>query len=673
MANIWWVNQGATYDAESSGGYIWAPQKTKKGNAVEHHVNVSRVAPGDVVVHYENGRIRALGMVEENLGTHDRPSELPSEQWEQKGYLARVKYHELETPIPIDEVPSRTPAAGPFNRTGGVNQGYLFRLSGAFASVLYTTFRDRWPLEWLAAADPWDEYIAWAKRCVEWPGFDAAERDYKEALGQRLEQARSAFVRGDDDWRLLLRKALQWQENNLTAWQVRDVFLKWIDKNPERAHLALGALWRDDASPTEDGVTSFVNALAEIGGVAGKITIASVLLMAIDPHLYPPYRQRAFEKSYGLTGFEGPPGGASAGAIWGAAMEFLDEVIAQARKRGTVLRDRLDAQGIVWMFRGDEPPQDWPDEEKERFRIFVGIETGTDDDDEREDLEVTDDTRPTLADLAQELLIDEEQLRLIEELLEHKRQVIFYGPPGTGKTYIAKRLAEYFAGGGGGVEKVQFHPSYSYEDFVEGFRPKLDSGQVSFELKHGPLRRVADDAAKAPSSRFMLLIDEINRGNTAKVFGELYYLLEYRNEKISLLYSSDAMSLPDNLWIIGTMNTADRSIALVDGALRRRFHFVPFFPDQPPIQGLLRRWLTRQKPELVWVADLVDRANKELGSTHQAIGPSHFLRSDLTEQWVRRIWEYSVQPYIAEQLFGDDARLEKFSFDNLRQAIAASE
>lgn len=141
---------------------------------------------------------------------------------------------------------------------------------------------------------------------------------------------------------------------------------------------------------------------------------------------------------------------------------------------------------------------------------------------------------------------------------------------------------------------------------------------------------------------------------------------------MSLQYSAEPVSLPHNLWIIGTMNTADRSIALVDAALRRRFHFIPFYPDRPPVEGLLRRWLKQNRPGMEWVADVVDRANRELGNSHMAIGPSHFLRSDLTEEWVELIWEHSVLPYIAEQFFGDEARLEAFALKKLREAASAT-
>ena len=146
---------------------------------------------------------------------------------------------------------------------------------------------------------------------------------------------------------------------------------------------------------------------------------------------------------------------------------------------------------------------------------------------------------------------------------------------------------------------VQFHPSYTYEDFFEGFRPKeADSGTgaLTFELTPGPFRLFAETAKANPTTSYILIIDEINRANLAKVFGELYFLLEYRDEAISLQYSpKEEFTLPPNLFIIGTMNTADRSIARIDNAMRRRFAFIELDPRIPPVQGLLSRWLDKQK------------------------------------------------------------------------------
>ena len=153
-----------------------------------------------------------------------------------------------------------------------------------------------------------------------------------------------------------------------------------------------------------------------------------------------------------------------------------------------------------------------------------------------------------------------------------------------------------------------------------------------------------------------------------RYWGELYFLLEYRDEQIRLQYSNVPFSLPENLWFIGTMNTTDRSIALVDAALRRRFYFFGFFPDEPPVEGLLSRWLEKNNPEAKRVANLVDLANRKLEDRHLGIGPSHFMKKDppLDEDRVRFIWEQAIIPYIEEQCFGDEAKLKEFDYDRLK-------
>lgn len=271
-----------------------------------------------------------------------------------------------------------------------------------------------------------------------------------------------------------------------------------------------------------------------------------------------------------------------------------------------------------------------------------------------------------LATLADELYLSEDFLARILRMLDDKGQVVFYGPPGTGKTFVARKLAGHIARGGGTVEKVQFHPSYAYEDFIEGYRPKLIKGQVTYEVVDGPLKRIATTALDRQDIDHVLLIDELNRANVAKVLGELLFLLEYRDEEIRLQYSEAPFALPPNLKIIATMNTADRSIALVDTALRRRFHFVPYFPHLPPIDTLLRRWLADRQPEFGWVADVVDRANKQLADHNVAIGPSHFIRPRLSEELVQLIWESSVIPFLEEHFFADPNQLRQFELRRLR-------
>ena len=151
--------------------------------------------------------------------------------------------------------------------------------------------------------------------------------------------------------------------------------------------------------------------------------------------------------------------------------------------------------------------------------------------------------------LAKELLWEPADLQNIVDGLEDKGQVIFQGPPGTGKTFVAKRIGELAKEHGGDYKIVQFHPSYSYEDFVEGYRPTLVNGnQAGFELRDGPIKEIAKKAKENDKATFILVIDEINRTNVSKVLGELYFLLEYREDKAPLLYSKEDFDLPKNLW-----------------------------------------------------------------------------------------------------------------------------
>lgn len=249
--------------------------------------------------------------------------------------------------------------------------------------------------------------------------------------------------------------------------------------------------------------------------------------------------------------------------------------------------------------------------------------------------------------------------------LNERKQVVLEGSPGTGKTYLVLKLLEAC----GVVESqsalVQFHPTYSYEDFVEGFRPTAtDSGTgAALTVVPGPLKRIADEARNAPSKPFVLVIDEINRSNIAKVFGELYFLLEYRKDEIELLYSAgERFSLPENLFIIGTMNTADRSIALLDAALRRRFVFLSMDTSEPSLTGVLKGWCA-DRGQPAGLAQLRDRINKEMGDrgleAALAFGPSYFMRGGLREpDALGRLWRRELRPMLLEHHYGDHDKVD---------------
>ncbi|MFI1417705.1 DUF4357 domain-containing protein [Streptomyces sp. NPDC020731] len=271
--------------------------------------------------------------------------------------------------------------------------------------------------------------------------------------------------------------------------------------------------------------------------------------------------------------------------------------------------------------------------------------------------------RPT-GELAADLLVhDAAWLEEVRDLLWDERQLVFYGPPGTGKTYLALKFAEFLGGGPEQVKLVQFHPSYSYEDFFEGFRPQEDpkTREVAFRLTAGPLRELADLASREGNRHIphFLIIDEINRANLAKVFGELYFLLEYRNKSVRLTYSGDDFALPPNLFVIGTMNTADRSIALVDAAMRRRFAFVELSPRVEPTSGLLRRWLAREGRDSE-PADLLDALNARIGDPDFRIGPSYLMKKGVyREGGLERTWRTKILPLLEEHHYGEGVDVEE--------------
>jgi 5-methylcytosine-specific restriction protein B len=279
--------------------------------------------------------------------------------------------------------------------------------------------------------------------------------------------------------------------------------------------------------------------------------------------------------------------------------------------------------------------------------------------------------------LSGELNLDAGWITRVLHALHRRGQVILYGPPGTGKTFVAKALTQAITSSRLDAQRrIQFHPSYTYEDFFAGYRPREKNGQLVFELAKGPLSRIAEDARRDPDVAHVLLIDEINRANLSKVFGELYYLLEYRDDAIDLLYAGsgtdggDTFALPENVLIIGTMNTADRSIALLDSAMRRRFSFFELHPEVPPVAGILDRWV-REHPQTHPLPALFAELNSHIRDREDRIGPSYLLREDdLTLQDLDAIWTENLLPLLEERHLGTDVDVaSRFSLTSLLSAL----
>ncbi len=274
------------------------------------------------------------------------------------------------------------------------------------------------------------------------------------------------------------------------------------------------------------------------------------------------------------------------------------------------------------------------------------------------------------------------RLARVEAILQRKRQVILYGPPGTGKTYLAAQAVEELAARGwyglpwadldeaqrselrreGATELCAFHPAYGYEDFLEGFRPTVTAGTVAFELRPGVFKRLCERAATKPSKPFFLIIDEINRGDIPRIFGELLTVLERdkRGKSITLPLSGTQFAVPENVYVIGTMNTADRSIALLDAALRRRFGFVELLPDT----ALLGSAWVGGLPLGAWLEELNMRILRHAGRDvrHLQVGHSYLMHGGVPVRDVAKFAEIlrdDIVPLLEEYCYESADALEK--------------
>lgn len=279
----------------------------------------------------------------------------------------------------------------------------------------------------------------------------------------------------------------------------------------------------------------------------------------------------------------------------------------------------------------------------------------------------------TKDDFLREVFMTEEQYETLLDLITYQKNIILQGAPGVGKTFAAKRLAYSIIGvqDTSRVQVVQFHQSYSYEDFIMGYRPNKDG----FDIVSGPFYDFCKAAQDDDENDYFFIIDEINRGNMSKIFGELLMLIERdkRGESLRLLYSNELFTVPKNVYIIGMMNTADRSLALIDYALRRRFSFFELTPgfDTAGFQQV-KRIANNPKYDL-----LVERikelntviANDEALGKGFCIGHSYLcVDSPVTDKWLAGVVNHAIIPLLEEYWFDEPDKVDQWSI-KLRGAI----
>jgi len=272
----------------------------------------------------------------------------------------------------------------------------------------------------------------------------------------------------------------------------------------------------------------------------------------------------------------------------------------------------------------------------------------------------------SIAKALETIFVKEKHFRNIVDLLNYKKNIIIKGPPGVGKTFIVKYIAWAIMEkkDDSKIQMVQFHQSYSYEDFVQGFRPDEDG---NFYLKDGIFYKFCKKAERDKNNKYFFIIDEINRGNLSKIFGELMMLIESDKRgdfKIPLTYSKadDTFTVPPNIYLIGTMNTADRSLAVVDYALRRRFCFVDLIPayETDKFNSFLERagvdkdLIERINKNLSMINKVIEDDTKNLGTGFK-IGHSYFCPAkngnEFGEAWYERIIDFEIAPLLLEYWF----------------------
>lgn len=522
------------------------------------------------------------------------------------------------------------------------------------------------------------------RRYADWAGFD-----HPQFVADEIEFKQSTIAKADAlldeeavrellaDWaydELIGRLERLGRDNNL-LWQrvpkkgdLGILYHPALDK-AEFCH-QVGRLLYDPAG-LPDRLHHFVH-YAAAQGLPVKWTFPTYFLFITDPEealFVKPRAMNWFLKYMGLPG--GLPRTPSGPAY--------ADILEQARLLRNALlpygvEDMVDIQSFIWICAREAKAGTGRLDKRAQVELDVPPTTYTIPATAHQVREATARMAPegetaayTLAECAAETGFTENQLNRWVRAIQRRGQAVFYGPPGTGKTYLAQKLAQHLVGKGDGFwEMVQFHPGYAYEDFVQGIRPVMGvEGQMRFERVPGRFLSFCR-TARQREGLCVLVLDEINRANVARVLGELLVLLEYREQSLPLA-GGGSLSVPDNVRLIGTMNTADRSIALVDYALRRRFAFLHLPPDYDLLRHYHRQHETGFDVEAL--VGLLEMVNRYIGDAHYALGITYFLRPNLDAE-LPDIWQMEIEPYLEEYFYNRPEQVEALRWTAVSRRFA---
>ncbi len=454
--------------------------------------------------------------------------------------------------------------------------------------------------------------------------------------------------------------------NNQRSW-----FFAYADK---RGAGDIDALWKvfvaaskmvdGDQLDTRDAFIRAYDEATQVWGVAWNLSTGLYWAHPWDFLTLDSQSRRYINRRLGINvaigGQQGPCDGQ-------AYLKLLDDLRSRFDEEDYPVHSFPDLSLASWVYKD-------PEEEPGRAGNS-GINAELEQESEGEVSEAFQVAAPIVPYAVEDILnegcfLEKAEIDRLLDRLRAKKNLILQGPPGTGKTWLAKRLAFALMGqkDDSKVRAVQFHPNLSYEDFVRGWRP---TGEGKLSLADGVFMEAIKAASKEPSSKFVVVIEEINRGNPAQIFGELLTLLEAGkrtpNEALELCYpDADGkrrpVHIPENLYVVGTMNIADRSLALVDLALRRRFAFVGL---EPRLGQVWREWVVKEcavDPGLVAdierrIAELNDqitadaRLGKQFRIGHSYVTPAHRLEAGDTKKWFQQVVETEIGPLLDEYWF----------------------
>lgn len=607
--SYWWVNQGSTYEYERTGGYIWAPQKTSGGKVLSFHTRLRDLRKGDIIFHYANGKLRATSEVVEETIEATPPSDSIYGSPDRLGLLAKLNYRDLPVPIDLKDIPLRlrTKKGGPFDKNGKVKEGYLFGLEQNLA-------------EWLLAHS--EPAVVNAK---DWDGDEGqAERRY---------------------W----------------IFQANPRYFDLAGALSELSQIRF--LTQQNSSKIHEGDVVF---LWESGKNAGVVAVGTIVA---DPSV--------LQEQEEAIRFVKDPKKFSGGHL--RVPVHIDQVLSKRIKRNLLLvHPVLGSLGVLRSPRGTNYAMT-----KSQVKAMIELvskESGASIDFPQENEPRKVELGIPVSPLGQRLNYspvgdDDPIWKQVQELLSIGiRNIVFIGPPGTSKTEyalrIGSRLAEYQPQR---FHNIQLHPSYGYEDFVMGYVPTENPKNPSpFERKPKLFLKACRAAREgSPEKRYVLVIDELNRSDPSRVFGEALTYIERRDELFEIPYSDERWMVPSNLVILATMNPYDKSIADLDDAMFRRFEGkITMDPD------------TRLLREMIFTINHVDPTlggnlvaffewlNKEM---ENRVGHAHF-RSVKDAHTLNIAWNHSILPFLKRELRYDKDKLERIElkFHGEFQATAVS-